>query len=145
MPNPPAPVFPVDEVWEAALLVEDTLGGYGEYRRGSSGESRFVLPVAMNGQYRLTIGIDGDLTVLANGTEYPIRSWTRDPQRQIWELFVNEEAAARSDDEIRVTIDAGRAGGMIVEIHCANIVVSRWHEADAFGAIVWNDEPVVAK
>jgi hypothetical protein len=105
--------------------------------------SRFVAPVSLNGQYQLAIeqrGTESSMAVLANGVEHEIRSVAHDPVAKSWELFTNDTSAACADDEIRVGIFAAGDGDMRVEVHCANLLVSRWHEEDAFGKIVWMDD-----
>lgn len=138
--------FDVEPAWAAVLAVEDVLGGYGSYASLGMSRSRLVIPVSHTGCYQLGVEVQDAgalLTVLANGCEYPVRSWAVSDGR--WELYVNDAGSALATDEMRVVIDTTVKDGMFVEVFCANLLVSHWNEADSFAKITWMEDPQAAQ
>lgn len=132
--------FDVDPAWAAVLTVEDFLGGYGSYVSSGMARTCFVVPLSHAGGYQLGVEVQDAgalLTVLANGCEYPVRSWEVSDGR--WELYVNDAGSPQDTDEMRIVIDKTVDGGVFVDVFCANLLVSHWNEADSFAKITWMD------
>lgn len=134
--------MPLDTAWAAALQVEDQLGGYGSYSTVDF-VTEFVLPISMDGSYRLSIKALGEwaeVAILANGERYEVLSW--DVNEQSWAFFVNETGTRQAQDEIAVSFVTDAVEGVRLDVVLAGLTVSSWSEHDAFARIV--AEPISA-
>jgi hypothetical protein len=134
--------MPLDTAWAAALQVEDQLGGYGSFSTVEY-ESEFVVPVSMDGAYRVAIKAVGDwaeVSILANGERYRVLSW--DVADRGWDFFVNDTGERQAGDEIAVSLVGDTGHGLHLDVVLAGLTVSSWSEHDAFARILPEAQPV---
>lgn len=134
--------MPLDAAWGAFLIVEDRLGGYGSFENTEDG-SVFVCQASMDGAYRLAMSVLGEwaeVSILANGERYLVRSWRFDERG--WAFFVNDAGEHQACDEITVNLYDDPIDGVRLDVILAGLTVSSWSERDAFARIEYEILPI---